>query len=495
MSTLLVENIRHEDATSNALTFDNAGNIGVGKSNPLQKLHVLGSVKFETDSTSGGFKNYFSNTGTGGQDYWIMSTSNSNGSLSGGKFAIGTDAVSGNNAAQTRLLINADGEVGIGTIAPDAPLHVDGTGYGSAYGGLRVIGAGSGAGSANVDLIADFGIGDPGTVSGVWLGGRSDQTTGVIGAKTASGNLAFEVYNGGWQERLRINNNGNIGIGTDNPEDTLHVAGTIMVKSSAEGGPHAYRDNDNGNDIRFYSTGGTFASPTAKASGSAIGNTHYHSYDGSQYRIAASILAKSDGPASTNVTPGRLEFYTTAGASGANPTERIRIHEGGHTEVKNGYLSAPYVVTSNWTDNAVYGFKSYNNQSVGVSFAGSSTQTNVAVMQFTIPATTGITHWNVIGRGGWTGKQPGHRLWGALALATDSSATYNSNTSSEPSSGWHESNWYESDLVVDAYSWITSSAWTNVTAGTYYLKLGAWASVAGGTCWRAGLNCMWFPSN
>ena len=159
------------------------------------------------------------------------------------------------------------------------------------------------------------------------------------------------------------------------------------------------------------------------------------------------------------------------------------------------YISTPYVVGSNWTDNSVYGFKSYNNQSVGVSFSNNSTQTNVAVMQITIPSTTGVTHWNVIGRGGWTGTQPGHRLWGALELSNNNSASYNANTSSEPNMGWHESNWYESDLSVAAYSWITSSAWTNVTAGTYYLKLGAWSSASGGNCWRAGLNATWFPSN
>ena len=159
------------------------------------------------------------------------------------------------------------------------------------------------------------------------------------------------------------------------------------------------------------------------------------------------------------------------------------------------YISTPYVVGSNWTDNSVYGFKSYNNQNVGVSFGSGSTPFNVAVMQITIPATTGVTHWNVIVRGGWTGAQPGHRLWGAIALDSSNNTSYNNNTGSEPSNGWHESSWYESDLSVAAYTWLTSSAYTNVTAGTYYVKLGAWASTSGGSCWRAGVNAIWFPSN
>ena len=99
---------------------------GINTDQPSATLHVAGGVRFVTDSTSGGLKNYFSNTGTGGQDYWIMSTNNSNGSLLGGKFAIGTDAISGNNAAQTRLVIDSNGNVGIGQIDPKTKLSLNG---------------------------------------------------------------------------------------------------------------------------------------------------------------------------------------------------------------------------------------------------------------------------------------------------------------------------------------------------------------------------------
>jgi hypothetical protein len=109
------------------MTIDEYGKVGIGKDTPQAQLHVLGSTRFETDSSSGGFKHYFSNTGTGGQDYWVMSTNNGNGSLLGGKFAIGTDSVSGNNAAQTRFVIDSNGNVGIGTTTPNNKLEVNGS--------------------------------------------------------------------------------------------------------------------------------------------------------------------------------------------------------------------------------------------------------------------------------------------------------------------------------------------------------------------------------
>ena len=134
------------------------------------------------------------------------------------------------------LIVDASADrVGIGKAAPDAALDIEDSSS-SAYGGLRVVGAGTGSGSSNAVQIADFGRTSSGSVSGVWIGGRTDETTGIIGSKTASGNIAFEVYQSGWKERMRIKNNGNVGIGTNNPSNAL-----VLTRESAGQGEFGLR--------------------------------------------------------------------------------------------------------------------------------------------------------------------------------------------------------------------------------------------------------------
>lgn len=83
---------------------------------------------------------------------------------------------------------------------------------------LFLSGAGhNGHGTTNTRSVASFN--QTGQSAGLWFGARSDETTGIIGTRTATGNLAFETYNGGWGERMRITSAGNVGIGTDSPGD------------------------------------------------------------------------------------------------------------------------------------------------------------------------------------------------------------------------------------------------------------------------------------
>ena len=108
------------------------------------------------------------------------------------------------------------GNLGIGTTNPsNERLFVTGPGH-------------NGHGTSNVRSIVSVSHTN-GNGSGLWFGGRTDETTAVIGTRTASGNLAFETYNGGWGERMRIASNGVVTVknGAVAEIDTLTAASTI----------------------------------------------------------------------------------------------------------------------------------------------------------------------------------------------------------------------------------------------------------------------------
>ena len=129
----------------------------------------------------------------------------------------------------------------------------------------------------------------------------------------------------------------NVGIGTSSPSATLHVSGQTRLESSGEAGPHAYRDGNSGNDIRFFSTNGTFASPTAKTPNSSVGQLHYSGHDGTTYRQNASIVVSVDGTVSTGTVPMRMTFH----AGTTTNTERMRIDSSGRVTMpyQPGFLA------------------------------------------------------------------------------------------------------------------------------------------------------------
>mgnify|MGYP003677081812 CR=1 FL=1 len=62
-----------------------------------------------------------------------------------------------------------------------------------------------------------------GQLKGLTIGYRTDETTAVIAARTATGDIAFMGYNGGWLETARFTNDNRLGIGTDSPASVLHI--------------------------------------------------------------------------------------------------------------------------------------------------------------------------------------------------------------------------------------------------------------------------------
>jgi hypothetical protein len=187
--------------TSEAMYIDNSGNVGIGTSSPVGKLHV--------------------NTGSGASDANTITLERpSSSAYSGVSFRTGstTDWSIGHNsvggfsvyengaAATTRLTIKDGGNVGIGETSPQFKLHVNGNIYtadtvystghttGSSSGTLIVYGGGTYQGG-RIDFKGGGAAADPGQLifrAGTGAGDQPEVMRVAPGLVTVTGNVSHQ---------------------------------------------------------------------------------------------------------------------------------------------------------------------------------------------------------------------------------------------------------------------------------------------------------------
>ncbi|MDB4795683.1 hypothetical protein OAH07_03525, partial [Verrucomicrobia bacterium] len=176
-----------------AISVKNDGNVGIGAPNPDAKLEI--ALGYEGDYLIAGGDNASNNRAL------KFTSSTSTAGSNGAKHTLDASSSNGEIAFATsgsqKVIINKDGNVGIGTNDPDHNLQVDGT------------------------------------VSIRPNGSSNDQhyfTTGGVN------NPQYIMYNsaGTAVNRFRTDNysyitGGNVGIGTANPSTALHVAGKVTI--------------------------------------------------------------------------------------------------------------------------------------------------------------------------------------------------------------------------------------------------------------------------
>lgn len=204
------------------ITLLDSGNVGIGTTNPLTKLSVTGTGGGGR-STSDVFslQRTDATNPTGRIDFL------GSGGVAGTRWSVLTDADTTNdfgidyNGSKV-LQILSSGDVGIGTASPAISLHVEKTSTsGDAAMGVKNAATNATSNFATLWLVPH---------SGYTIGTNAPYVRGYNSGNDAG--LTFGTYNVGLGERMRIQHDGNVGIGTASPSTKLHISGGSVIISN-----------------------------------------------------------------------------------------------------------------------------------------------------------------------------------------------------------------------------------------------------------------------
>ncbi|KZS40289.1 hypothetical protein AWE51_04860 [Aquimarina aggregata] len=182
------------------------GRLGIGTVNPKGMLHI----KHTSPSYDGA--GFILENHTSSSTYNII---NSNNNLFIG-YNNNPNANYPQSSYKDRFYIKSNGNIGIGTINPKGKLHVNGDTYTSGK------------------LYVDNNTYVKGNVSLFANEGENQSGTAYLQAKDKSGNsnIGFQFRTqkaGNFINTLKINPNGNVGIGTTEPTEKLEIQGNIKI--------------------------------------------------------------------------------------------------------------------------------------------------------------------------------------------------------------------------------------------------------------------------
>jgi len=225
--------LRAGDSNTNHVTIATSGNVGNGTTTPDTTLHVVGLVKITGGTPVAGEVLTTDGTGlatwepaVGGADGdWAVDADtlynlpDSSVTIKGGRVGIGDknpgarlevvndagDPFAVSNFASNNgdmFIVRNNGNVGIGTSLPSYPLHVS---------------------SSTIGYTAYINNANSGTGYGL----------GIQMNNTGNTSNALLITTGG-TDRLVVRNSGEVGIGTGNPDTTLHIVGSLKMVDGNE---------------------------------------------------------------------------------------------------------------------------------------------------------------------------------------------------------------------------------------------------------------------
>jgi hypothetical protein len=285
--------IRDEANASNVMTWEVGGNVGIGTDDPDGKLHIETAASSQTASTQAD-ELIVENSTHGGISILTPDASRAHLYFNQGAFLRWQDSlftIDTSNSAHHLALKAGGGNVGIGTTGPNQKLEVKG--------GNINIQNGDGA-------FLTFNNGDAN------LTVHYDGSTGR--------DLSFKTWNStqGNIERMRLDKDGNLGIGTNSPSAPLDIS------SSATGGTTIELDNT--------STGGRNWTLYSSGSGNSFGAGKFALYDAD----AASVRMLVD-------TAGNVGIGTATPATPLHVNGEVRVDSNNGVaarQIRSSYFSS-----------------------------------------------------------------------------------------------------------------------------------------------------------
>tara|TARA_R100000081_G_scaffold27925_2_gene12579 strand:+ start:12480 stop:14960 length:2481 start_codon:yes stop_codon:yes gene_type:complete len=377
------------------LRIDSSGNVGIGTADPKRKLHISENPVIVLSDT----------TGDESEIPHHRAILNNLNLLNFGKYN------STFTSFDSHLVIDSDGDVGIGTANPQAPLHISKT-HSDAFDGIDNFIILAASEKPGQDLVRDDGVGIlfkiPVSTETQSVGARIAAVREGTTDSNSSTDLVFQVSNNDQvlDEAMRIDRDGNVGIGTKNPNYRLDVREAtngayaarilnnggdsygLLVKTSSgtsENFPILDLENVSSNVFRVQSNGnvGIGASVpgnllelrTANGSGRMAEISVYS--DGTNNSATSSIFLGQSLTRRAEITAIRtgsgnsheLAFSTNAGA--AAPVEAMRIDSAGNvgigTTVANTIVSATTAINAfAFIKNVGYGTFTSNSSGPGL---------------------------------------------------------------------------------------------------------------------------------
>jgi hypothetical protein len=299
-------------AATERLRIDSSGRLGLGVSDPIEKLVVAGATANigiynttagSTASPSYSRLNFYGYLQTALWNVASISAGNSAGNTYAGTLQFATNTVGGTHT--TALTIDSSQRVGIGTTSPSSGLHL----------------ANATAGSA-----ANFTLSNPANNWSIRTG-------------TTDNALIF-AENQFSSEKARIDGSGRLLVGTSSARSNLYggtstqfqIEGTSFSQTTCSIVRNENLDTSVPGFVLGKTRGASNGTNTIVASGDGLGIIDFQGADGTNLIPAARISGFVDGTPGANDMPGRLVFSTTADGA-ASPTERMRISANGAVSI------------------------------------------------------------------------------------------------------------------------------------------------------------------